>query len=39
MDDSWFNPDLEPDEYRQIGYRTIDIPLRFSFPQVTRSHE
>lgn len=25
MDDSWFNPDLEPDEYRQIGYRTIDI--------------
>lgn len=22
---SWFNPDLEPDEFREIGYRAIDI--------------
>ncbi len=24
-DDGWFNPDLEPDEFRKIGYRTIDM--------------
>lgn len=25
MEGPWFNPDLEPDQFRKIGYRTIDI--------------
>lgn len=25
MEGPWFNPDLEPDEFRRIGYRTIDV--------------